>query len=336
MIGRNLGFVTTQAQRLSDLFSQDGYAVTSTSSKVNRYRRLGDISWTLISRAREMDVVVLEIYGGSSFVVEDVASLLGNRFRRPVVMWLHGGALPEFTARFPRWSHRVLSRGAALVAPSPFLARAMAQRGFVARVIPNTLDLSEYSFRARRVLRPRLFWMRTFHPVWNPEMAVRVLARVRREYPDATLVMAGQDKGWQRRTETLAFEMGLGGAVRFAGFLGVQEKVREAGHADIYVNTNRIDNMPVAVLEACAMGLPVVSTNVGGVPDLLDHERTGLLTPDDDDEAMARQVIRLLHEPDLAARLSTNARCLAERSSWESVRPQWERLFQELTTADSR
>jgi len=107
--------------------------------------------------------------------------------------------------------------------------------------------------------------------------------------------------------------------------------VREGHAADIFINTNRIDNMPVAVVEACAMGLPVVATAVGGVPDLLKDGETGLLVPDDDDKMMAEAIKRLLDDAELAGRLSANGRLLAERSSWEQVRPRWEELFADLT-----
>ena len=100
----------------------------------------------------------------------------------------------------------------------------------------------------------------------------------------------------------------------------------------MFLNTNRIDNMPVAVVEACAMGLPVVAANVGGIPDLLTDEETGLLVADDDDEAMAEAIERLIRDEDLAGRLSANGQQLAARSSWEQVRPQWEKVFAELTT----
>jgi len=99
---------------------------------------------------------------------------------------------------------------------------------------------------------------------------------------------------------------------------------------DMFINTNHIDNAPVAVLEACAMGLPVVSTNVGGIPNLLTDGETALLVPDDDDCAMADAIRSLLNDPGLAARLSAQGRLLAERSSWEKVRPQWERIFSHM------
>jgi glycosyltransferase involved in cell wall biosynthesis len=173
--------------------------------------------------------------------------------------------------------------------------------------------------------------MRTFHPVWNPEMAVRVLALLRKDFPEATLTMAGDDtQGLRRGVEQLADSLRLGDAVRFVGFLDMEGKAREGQEADIFLNTNRIDNMPVAVVEACAMGLPVVSTNVGGVPYLLRDGETALLVPSEDDAAMAAAVKRLLNEPGLAQRLSENGRRLAEESSWSRVLPLWESQFRDL------
>jgi glycosyltransferase involved in cell wall biosynthesis len=107
-------------------------------------------------------------------------------------------------------------------------------------------------------------------------------------------------------------------------------KARFGDQGEVFLNTNRVDNMPVSVLEACAMGMPVVSTAVGGVPDLLTDGVTGLLVPDNDHDAMAEAVLRLLRDPELAGRLSTNGRRLAESCSWSVVQPQWENLFREV------
>jgi L-malate glycosyltransferase len=330
MMGRNPGQITQQGQVLSDLFARDGYAVTSVSAFQNRYRRLIDILWTLFRTRKQTDIMILEVYGGRSFVVEDVASWLASRFHFPIVMWLHGGALPQFMARFPRWCKRVLNRADLLIAPSPFLAREVARLSFEARVIPNVIDLKNYPYRHRRKLGPKLFWMRSFHPVWNPQMAVRLLARIRKTFVHATLCMGGPDKGSKREVEKLAASLAVTDGVRFAGFLNLRQKVQESNAADIFINTNRIDNTPVAIVEACAMGLPVISTDVGGIPDLLTHGVTGILVSDNDDEAMAKAVEDLINNPDLAECLSRNGRLLAERFSWEQVRPQWETLFAEL------
>jgi L-malate glycosyltransferase len=335
MVGRKMGYITQQGQILSELFERLGYRVTAVSGFLNRYRRLYDIVQTLIRKGRESDILIIEVYGGPSFIVEDIASRLGQYFNHRIIMWLHGGALPDFMARFPNWSRRVLGRANVIVTPSDFLARAVARYGFQPRIIPNVIDLSTYSYRYRREIKPRLFWMRSFQEIWNPGMAIRVLSRLKVHYPDATLVMAGPDKGIEAEVIRLAETLGLGESVRFVGFLDMEGKKREGNGADIFINTNRIDNSPVAVIEACAMGLPVVTTDIGGIPDLLAHEKTALFVPDDDDQAMALAIQNLFNNSDLAGQLSRNGRLLAERFSWEQVRPQWEALFAEIMGYDT-
>lgn len=330
MVGRNPGYVTTQGEILSDLLREEGYPVVCVSSSPNRYLRFADIIKTLISQRRQIDIQCLQVFSGPSFVVADVASKLGKMLRKPIVMVLHGGGLPKFLARYPRWTCGVLSRADALIAPSAFLARALVPYKFHVQVIPNVINLSQYSYRHREVIQPRLFWMRSFHPIYNPMMAIRVLAQLKEKAPEASLVMGGQDKGLEFEVKRLAKTVGVNGAVRFAGFLDMTAKVRECHSADIFLNTNHVDNMPVAVVEACAMGLPVVATAVGGVPDLLTHEETVLLVPDNDDQSMVAAIMRLLNNSNLTGRLSANGRKLATRSSWEEVFPQWKRVFAEV------
>lgn len=330
MLGRNPGYATTQGEVVRDGLIAAGYSTVTVSTLVNRYARLIDVVITLLKKGRNIDIQCLQVYGGASFILEDVASSLGRLFGQRIIMSLHGGALPEFIARYPGWSARVLSRADAIVTPSPFLAKAVAQIGINARVIPNVLNPTAYPFRLRKSLAPRMFWMRSFHPIYNPKMAVEVLDRVRKIIPNATLVMGGQDKGEMSAIQSLVNKMDLDGAVRFPGYLNMSNKLREGDAADIFLNTNHVDNTPVSVIEACAMGLPVVSTAVGGIPDLLTNNETAMLVPDNDAEAMAAGVMRLMGEPELASRLSTNGPKLAEQFSWEKVSPKWEALFAEV------
>jgi glycosyltransferase involved in cell wall biosynthesis len=97
----------------------------------------------------------------------------------------------------------------------------------------------------------------------------------------------------------------------------------------MFLNTSTIDNAPVSVLEAMACGLDVISTNVGGIPFLLQHEHDALLVPPNDAAAMADSVRCLLSRPDLAERLSRNARAKTEQMDWPVILPQWEQLLLE-------
>jgi glycosyltransferase involved in cell wall biosynthesis len=330
MLGRNRNWVPNPMETLAPHLAARGYSCTLTSTIVNKYRRLLDIVQTILRRHGEFDAICIQVYSGPSFVVEDIASWLCQFFKKPVVMMLHGGSMPEFMARYPRWSRRVLGRAQILVTPSAYLSQAVQPHGFTARIIPNLLTLQDYPFRHRLTVRPALIWMRTFYGYYRPDLAVEVLAHLHAEYPEATLTMAGQDKGLLPATQALVKKLGLEQHVRFPGMLDAAGKQREFAQHDLFLNTTQIDNMPICLLEAGAFGTPIVSTNVGGVPYLVQDGQTALLTPPDDVAAMSRAVCRLIQEPGLAARLSQGGRAIAEGCAAERIVPLWEQVFCEL------
>lgn len=336
MLGVNPGWVSTQGEIMAGLLSESGYHVLLTSTRPARLPRLADTLGSLIVWRKDIDLVIHQVFSGPAFGITAAASILCQWLRLPQIFVLRGGALPEFAASRPGWVKRVMRRAAAIVAPSAYLAgvfESILEPGTRMRIIPNILAIENYPFRHRPIVQPRLLWMRTFHEIYNPVMAVEVLADLRQTHPATTLTMAGQEKGLHAEVVAGVRRWGLTDAVRFPGFLDLPSKVREFDEHDIYLNTNRVDNMPVSVLEAGAFGLPVVATTVGGIPYLLNDGETGLLVPDGDVKAMADSVRRLLDEPDLAGLLSANGRALAESCSWGAVRAQWEALFQEVLDA---
>lgn len=330
MLGRNEGWVTTQGELLADQFRADGWSVRETSHIPNRAIRLLDTMTCLFRWRKKVDIAVVSVFSGHAFVMADITSAVNRLLKVPTIFVLRGGNLPDFRRKHPRWVQRVLAR-ATVVAPSQFLAEEMAAAvtGSM-EVIPNLIDLTTLPFRRREVSTPKLLWVRTFHPIYNPAMALRALESIHSACPDAVLTMAGQEKGLTAALRSEAAERHLANAVTFAGFLAQDEKSEMFNRHDIYLHTNHVDNAPVSVLEAAAAGLPIVATNVSGIPYMLEHEQTALLVPDNDHEAMAVAIRRLLNEPDLTKRLSDNGRQLAEASAWPSVQQRWVELFQSL------
>ncbi|MBI5629834.1 MAG: glycosyltransferase family 4 protein [Elusimicrobia bacterium] len=328
LLGANPGWVTSQGEVLEELLSRDGFSVFAASRIPNRFLRLFDMGISLLRWRRDVDVVVLLVFSGPAFVLADLMSLLAGRILgKPLILALHGGNLPEFAQRHPVWVRQVLSRADVLLAPSRYLSEFFKNWGLDVEVIPNVLELGQYGFHPRRELKPSLLWMRTFHPLYHPELAVEALEILKKTHPGATLTMAGQDKGREAFIKELVRAKGLEGSVRFSGFLNAAAKRREFTAHDIFLNTNRVDNTPVSVLEACASGLPVVATKAPGIAYLLEHEKTGLLVERGDARGLAQAAARLLAEPELAARLSQEGRGLAEKSSWPRVKPLWEELL---------
>ena len=330
-LGHHDGWVTTQGEVLAGLFTDDGFTVRTSSDQLSPLRRAGAHVRDLVRWRRDVDVVVVSVFSGRAFALADEALTLARALGLPRVAWLHGGALPEFGPRHPRWVRRVLTSADAVVAPSAYLARWADTIVPGSQVVPNVLDLQRYDFVPRRPRQPRLLWMRTFQELYDPATAVRGLAALRRQGVDARLTMAGQDKGLAEPMRALVADLALGPYVTFPGFVSGEEKTRLLAEHDVFVNTNLVDNAPVTVLEAAASGLAVVSTRVGGIADLLADGVAASLVPPSDPEALATAVADLLEHPEQADRQVTAAREVATRSAWPAVRDQWLTLVDTLT-----
>lgn len=327
LLGVNPGWVTTQGEVLAEHLAADGVAVRTTSGVVPRLRRAWDVARTVRSWRGEVDVVVVLGFSGPALALTELGVRSARRLGVPVVLWLHGGDLPDHAARRPRRVRRVLAAADRLVAPSPYLARLGALVGEPVELIPNVLP-TPADPRLRATARPRLLWMRTFHPLYRPELAVDAFARVRAAVPDATLTMAGQDKGGVEAARRAVADAGLGDAVHFPGFLDPAGKAEAFADHDVFLNTTRTDNAPVSLLEAAAHGLVVVSTPAGGITELFHDGEDALLAPDA--PGLAAAVGRVLGDDGLAARLSAGGLALARTAEWGEVGPRWRRLLSEL------
>lgn len=322
-LGGHPGWVTTQGEVLAGLFAGDGHRVLVSSTRLNPIGRAVDHARDLVRWRNDADIAVVSMFSGRAFALAAESLALARLLGIPTVAWLHGGSLPKFGRDHPGWVRRVLRSASAVVAPSAFLGRWAQEFVPEVRVIPNVLDLGSYRCRTRRTIRPRLLWMRTFQEAYDPATAVRTLADLRSRGVAATLTMAGQDKGLLEPTRALAHELGLDDVISFPGFVAGDAKAELFDDHDIFLNTNLVDNAPVTVLEAAASGLVVVSTDVGGIPDLLSDGSSAALVDAGDAQAMAHAVRRLLDDPASAARLSGTAREVAERSGWTDVKQSW-------------
>jgi glycosyltransferase involved in cell wall biosynthesis len=311
--------------------SQAGCKVITTSHRPGRLARLMDMVATVWRRRQEYEVAYVEVYSGKAFFWGEAVCLALRLAGKPYVLNLHGGALPFFARRWPGRVGKLLKSAFAVVTPSPYLLEKMKPYREDLRIIPNGLNLQSYPTKIRSRPQPRLVWLRAFHSIYNPTLAPRVLSLLTNEFPDISLVMVGPDKdGSLSRTQELASQLGLADLVSFPGKIPKEVVPLWLQKGDIFLNTTNVDNTPVSVIEAMACGLCIVSTDVGGIPYLLEPEHDALLVPPDDAAAMAKAVHRILTESGLAENLSHHARQKAEGFDWPVILPQWEELFAEV------
>jgi glycosyltransferase involved in cell wall biosynthesis len=247
-----------------------------------------------------------------------------------------GGGAPEFLARAIRWVRPTLRRADALIVPSEFLRVAFGRFGFDAVVVPNVIDVDRFSARIASTARtgsgPRIVIARNLEPVYDLDTGLRAFRLIRDELPQARLSIAGS--GPERaRLEALANEWGLGEGVRFVGRIENEAMPDFYRAADLALNPSLADNMPISILEALASGVPVVTTGVGGIPYLVRDGETAQIVPAGDAKAMARAVLRLWNDPELAERQSRAGIALAGEYTWLRVRPRLSAVYRGVLSA---
>ena len=240
--------------------------------------------------------------------------------KKKVLLHYHSGEARDHLRRF-RTARTMLGKMGMLIVPSCYLVDVFAEFGLKAEVVPNIVDLSKFCFRSRTPLRPHLICTRGFHPYYRVDLVVQAFAQVQKVFPEACLDLAGGGPV-EGQIRDLVQQLKLSG-VRFLGVVSRAEIGRVYDEADIFVNASSLDNMPVSILEAFASGMPVVSTAPEGMRYLVDHDRTGLLSPPGESAPLAENILRLLRDEELSARLAASAYEETNRYRWTAVRERW-------------
>ena len=279
--------------------------------------------WLVYRNRKTTDYVIIDTYSTQNFWYADIVGRLCQKLNLNYLPILHGGELPARLERSPKASKKLFGKAFLNVAPSLYMKTLFQQKGFTkVRYIPNSISLSDYIYIERNDLRPKLLWVRSFADIYNPLQALKVLELLLPEYPDAELCMIGpkKDDSWK---DCIRYAKLHRLPVRFPGRLNKESWTALSEEYDIFLNTTNIDNTPVSVIEAMALGLPVVSTKVGGLPYLISADIDGIMVPPNDPERMASAVKNILQDPQRSVRRTGAARKKVEAFDWERVKEMW-------------
>jgi glycosyltransferase involved in cell wall biosynthesis len=157
---------------------------------------------------------------------------------------------------------------------------------------------------------------------------------VQEQRPDASLIVAG-DGSMRQQLEALARTLNLRN-VEFVGRVSTEQMAHLHAATDVCLNASDIDNMPVSIIECLSSGLPVVTTDAGGIPFIVHHDETALIVSRNDPAALAAAAIRVLDERGLAARLGRNGREACRQFRWSEVRERWRETYVALARERTR
>jgi len=325
-----------QAEKTVSLLRESGFEVLKVKtnadipknytflSKIKGFRTLLNLFFFLkhLNKTLPNIYVVYFLTGFFNFFfwVTLPALLLINIHGKKVILSARGGGAKDFFRKYGFLLSPVFKKVDVITTPSGFLQDAFVDAFNIKPVIvPNIADLRQFRFRERHSIAPKILTTRSLEEIYNVQCVIKAFKNVHERFPESKLGIAG-DGSRRAALEQLVIELNLKDCVTFYGSVE-HSKIQDLyDQYDIYVNASNVDNLPGTILEAFASGLPVVSTNPGGIPYMVENGKTGLLVEKNDCDALAERVIELLKDPELAFRLSRNARKECEKYSWKYVK----------------
>lgn len=308
---------------LGPLLEAEGINVYYASGYNNKVRRLFHMISSIVLLRSKVNLVLIDTYSTQNFYYAYITSKLCRIFNIPYVPILHGGNLKYRLEASPKMSQSIFQNAKINIAPSQFMKDQFNQFGYSnIEYIPNVLELDNYVISEKRYDFPRLLWVRSFSEIYNPALAIHTFEKLKNDHPNAELCMVGPDSdGSLSQIKEMSERLNLN--VKFTGKLTKPEWIQLSETYNVFINTSNFDNMPLSVVEAMALGLPIISTNVGGMSYLIEDRIDGLLVHKNDAHGMAYAIIETFNNVEETKLRVSAARRKVEHFDWRNMREKW-------------
>lgn len=325
-LSKQRGTVSPSEQIIARL-GQNNFFITKSSTFENRFLRLCDI---IISTGfRKYSKILIDVFSGNNFIFTIVSAIVASVRKKSIVLTLHGGKLPEYFIGNKAIVNLVFKKASVIQTPSLFLKSFFEHQGYQVSYLPNPIDLDLFPYDRDNLKKFSLLWVRAFTPIYNPDIPIRILERLIKCFPEATLTMIGPDKGELIKIKKLTQELNLADKVTFTGAIPNKQLYTYYQTHHVYLNTTSFESFGVAVLEAAACGIPIVSNRVGEIPYIWTDQENIVMVEDNDIEQYVEQISLLFNDSHKVHEMSVMARRKAEEFDWKLIKHFWIKALSE-------
>lgn len=316
-----------QGGKLYTALKAEGYTVYKRSNKRNRLLRLIDTIGFIMFNFWKYDVVIVQVFSYKAFVLESMVILLNKLIGKKIIAVVRGGAFPEFTSKFPKYVRFILSNCNAVETPSKFIIEELQRYKIEVGYMPNFINNEFFKNTWKKPKEPKLLWVRAFHKIYNPEIAIQCVNEMKALFPDIKLTMIGPGQGELKNILRLIENLNLKKHIDIIGSIPNHELSKYYSTHSVFLTTTSFESFGVAMVEAANCGIPMVATKVGEIPYMWSNNTDILLADLKDQTTFNNQVIKLLTDNKMAQLLSINAYEKAKEFTWPTVKFKWEELI---------
>ena len=272
--------------------------------------------------AGKVDIFHIFANSGLSWFLYASPAIHIAKFRRtPVIVNYRGGEAESFFKKYFTWVRWSLKFSDLVIVPSGFLRSVFKKWNYKAEVVPNIINLEKFTPANKELdsTKPVIIVPRNLEPIYDNIAALKAFRHFINEFPDAEMIVAGSGPEL-KMLQNFAESEGIDRKVNFTGKVDNEKRVELYQSADITLNPSLADNMPNSILESLASGVPVVTTDVGGIPYLVGNEVTSLFVKPGDYIGMSAAMKRLIKDKELRSKLISNGSELVKQFTWDNVK----------------
>lgn len=314
----SVGGISVQVDLLrKNLNKETEYIADIYSLKGSMIKR---IYWILklIFLARKYDVLHVHACSDRGFLPAVVGGIVGYIHNKKTILTYHGGDADQFFSRKIKLVHKTLSKFDKVIVLSGFLKNIFDKYNLPCVVIPNIAEFDSNLYKAKVNIQPKFISVRHLRELYNIQCILRAFRLVKKQLPQATLTILG-DGNQKELLQNWVSEH----HIKDVDFVGAvpHDKMKDfLQQNDIFLSAPKADNMPMSILEAYNTGVLVISSNVGGVPYILNDNETGLLFESDDAEELSAKMIQAVENEQYTIEMIQNAYQSLDMYKWENIK----------------
>lgn len=312
-----VGGISGQVEALQKHLRGESFVADVFSTKDSFIKRLF-MPFRLKRTIKRYNVVHIHCCSGWGFLPAVFGISAARKGKKRIVLTYHGGGGEAFFNKHKKLVKYFLTRTDTNIVLSGFLGRVFDEHQIPYTIIPNIVEMDKSLFRKREILKPHFICIRSHEEIYNIPCILRAFKQVQESVPNATLTLVG-DGSLHNDLLLLTSRMKLSN-ITFTGRVDNKSIYSYLDKADIMLSSPTVDNMPVSLLEAMNAGLLVISSNVGGVPFMIEDGKNGLLFETDNSDQLASKMLWALNNQDECQRIIRAAKDNTIKYSWEGIK----------------
>ncbi|MFO1257172.1 MAG: glycosyltransferase family 4 protein [Gammaproteobacteria bacterium] len=341
------GGMALQGLQLKRLLENEGYTIfyTATNPKMTpnwisqipylrAVYRLYFYCWALFKIPDEYQLWHIFSNSGLSWFLFSLPPVFIAKLRRKdVIINYRGGGADQFLKRWCFAVKQVIIWTNGLIVPSDYLKSIFAKYQIEARVVPNVIDETKFYPRTHsnfQTLNTKaeivLSITRNLEPIYGVDVAIKSFFEAKKLIPQLKLKIAGEGVAFQD-LKRIVQNLGLENDVDFLGRLSQSEMLNLYQTTDLLINPSLVDNMPNSLLEAMACALPIITSNAGGIPYMVDHLKSAWIVPAGDINLLTEAIIKLIQNDTLRLTMAETAFKQSRIYFWPQVKERWAQIY---------